>query len=337
KDKINFKGTKLMDISNIQIFYGIKTGYNKAFVIDEKTKNDLIDEDPNSIEIIKPLLTGRDIKRWMINYKNLYLIFTRRGIDIDMYPAIKMYLSQFKERLTPKNAGQRTGRKPGPYEWYEIQDAVDYYEEFDKNKLIYPNLASSLFVVFDENGYYTNQKCFIITSDINLKFLGTILSSKVLNFVFSLSGTPLQGKYYDLNKKYIEKLPIRTVTAEEQQPLIEKADQILKLNLILQKELKGFKNWIRKEFEVEKLSQKLEKYYELSEDEFIDELRKKKVSTKLRKNRESLEREFSESLAIIKPLLQEIEQTDNEINSMVYELYGLTEDEIMIIEDSLKE
>jgi hypothetical protein len=335
KDKVDLKGTKIMDISNIQIFYGIKTGYNEAFVINEKTKNDLITKDPNSIDIIKPLLTGRDIKRWMINYKNLYLIFTRRGIDIDLYPAIKDYLSQFKEKLTPKNAGQTIGRKSGPYEWYEIQDAVDYYEEFDKNKLIYPNLASSLFVVFDENGYYTNQKCFIVTSDINLKFLGTILSSKVLNFVFSLSGTPLQGNYYDLNKKYIENLPICPATLEEQQKLIVLGDRMIQLNQSLKSEINGFKHWIQKEFSIEKLSNKLEKYYTLSEEEFIDELRKKKVDTKLRKNREYLENEFNASIQIINPLLQQIKETDNEIDKMVYDLYGLTPEEIQIIEEIL--
>lgn len=109
----------------------------------------------------------------------------------------------------------------------------------------------------------------------------------------------------------------------------------MQLNYNFQDEVNGFKHWIQKEFNVEKLSQKLEKYYELSEDEFIDEMRKKKVDTKSRKNREYLEHEFSESLAIITPLLQEIERTDNEIDQMVYELYGLTDEEINIIEDNI--
>jgi hypothetical protein len=97
----------------------------------------------------------------------------------------------------------------------------------------------------------------------------------------------------------------------------------------------GFKHWIRKEFNVDKMSKKLDKYYELSEDEFIDALRKKKVDTKSRENREYLEREFIESLVIIKPLLRKIEEIDNEIDQMVYALYGLTDDEIGIIEENL--
>ena len=140
----------------------------------------------------------------------------------------------------------------------------------------------------------------------------------------------------NVTKGYLSQLPIKKIILCEQKIFIFIADTMIKLNRQLQEEVNGFKHWIQKEFNVEKLSQKLEKYYELSEDEFIDEMRKKKVDTKSRKNREYLEHEFSESLAIITPLLQEIERTDNEIDQMVYELYGLNDEEIQIIEKSLE-
>jgi hypothetical protein len=161
----------LKDVSGLGFYRGIVTGFNKAFVIDEDIKDQLIMQDSKSNEIIKPLLRGRDIKRWTIDYKDIYLIFTRRGIEIDNYPAIKSYLKSFKENLTPKNDGQKIGRKPGDYEWFEIQDSTEYYPEFEKDKLIYPNLAPELFAVFDNNKFFTNQKCFIITSDtVDLKY-----------------------------------------------------------------------------------------------------------------------------------------------------------------------
>ena len=86
---------------------------------------------------------------------------------------------------------------------------------------------------------------------------------------------------------------------------------------------------------IEKLSQKLEKYYELSLDDFLVEVRKKKVDVKSRENYQTLKTEFEKSLQVIIPLLQEIEQTDKEIDKKVYELYVLTDEEITIIEDSL--
>ncbi len=132
----------------------------------------------------------------------------------------------------------------------------------------------------------------------------------------------------------IRNIIIYPATSNEQIPIILRVDEMIILKQQLQAEVDGFKDWIQKTFKVEKLSQKLEKYYELTDDEFIQELRKKKVDTKSRKNRKYLEREFSESIIIINPLLEKIKETDDEIDQMVYELYGLTDDEIKIIEDS---
>lgn len=337
RNKINGKGIKIKNIQDLNIFYGIKTGYNKAFIIDEDTKNSLINEDSNNAEIIKPFISGKDIKRWKINYKNLYLIFTRRGIDIDKYPFIKKYLFQFKNRLTPKNQGETIGRKPGDYEWYEIQDSVDYYLEFEKEKLIYPEMAQKLFAVYDNDKFYINKTCFIIQSKtINLHYLSALMSSNTLNFLMSFLGSPLKGNFYNFSKIFVEQLPIYLASYEKQSPIIEKADQMLQLNRELQEEIKGFHGWVEQTFKVDKLSQKLEKYYDLDLDEFLVELHKKKVDVRSRENQELLKNEYQKSLDVIIPLLHEIEQTDNEIDQMVYELYGLTEDEIKIVEESLQ-
>jgi len=128
-----------------KIYYGIKTGLNEAFVIDEATKNKLIAEDPKSAEVIKPFLAGRDIKRYETPEASRWLIFTRRGIALKDYPAIENYLLQYRERLEPKpkdwTEGKWKGRKSGSYKWYEIQDAVDYYNEFEKNKVMLPDIS----------------------------------------------------------------------------------------------------------------------------------------------------------------------------------------------------
>lgn len=334
KDKIEGKGTKIGDLSSVHIHYGIKTGYNKAFIIDKKTRNRLIEEDPKSSDIIKPLLRGKDIKRYRIDFNGLYLIWTYVGVHIENYPAIKRHLEQYKNGLQRRN-------DKGDY-WWELRHC-NYYHEFEKPKLIYPNLASSLFAVFDSDKFYTNQKCFIITSqDIDLEFLGALLSSKTLNFIFKLIGTPIartstspyERPRYDLNKKYVEQLPIYPATPEQQAPIIEKADLMLRLNRNLQREINSFHGWLQRTFNIEKLSKKLEKYYELTFEDFLKEVGKKKVNIHRRKTQELLEEEFNESLHIIIPLLKQIEETDREIDEMVYHLYGLTDEERKIIEAS---
>ena len=109
-------------------------------------------------------------------------------------------------------------------------------------------------------------------------------------------------------------------------------DSNKKLNL----EIKSFHNWINRTFNIEKLSKKLENYYELDFEEFLKEIKKKKVDISKRKTQELLENEFNESISIIKPLQKEIQQLEKEIDNIIYELYDLTPDEINIIEDSLK-
>jgi hypothetical protein len=117
-ERIVAAGPKLIDYCERRLYYGIKTGLNEAFVVDRETRDRLIAEHPSSAEVLKPYLRGRDVKRWKVEPQDLWLIFTRRGIDIDKYPAIKKHLALFKKELMPGAAG---GRKPGHYEWFHIQ------------------------------------------------------------------------------------------------------------------------------------------------------------------------------------------------------------------------
>ncbi len=122
--------------------YGIKTGLNEAFIIDRATRNRLIKADPKSAEVLKPFLKGENVKRWRVEPQDLWLIFTRQGIDIEQYPAIKQHLWQFKDQLEPKPKDwpiNQTwqGRKAGSYKWYEIQDTVAYWEKFLEPKIVY--------------------------------------------------------------------------------------------------------------------------------------------------------------------------------------------------------
>src|SRR5690606_9182951 len=96
-----------------------------------------------SAEVIKPYLRGQDIKRWRTYWAGLYIVFTRRGIDIEKYPAIKAHLTKWKQGLTPKKGpSDKHGRKPGRYKWYEIQDEIAYFKEFEKPKITWGNLAT---------------------------------------------------------------------------------------------------------------------------------------------------------------------------------------------------
>lgn len=213
-------------VSN-QIYYGVKTGFNEAFVIDGEKRTELIEKDPRSKEIIKPLSVGNDIRKWRINFKDKWLIFTRRGINIDAYSAIKSHLEQWRLKLEPKppnwlsNTEKWQGRKSGSYKWYEIQDNVAYHSEFDKAKIVYPIITKESRFTFDNRGVFTNDSAFIIPiSDFYL--LGVLNSSYVWKFIKNVCpvlGDAEQGGRLQLKSAYFSKIPIPHASDSEKEAI----------------------------------------------------------------------------------------------------------------------
>jgi hypothetical protein len=216
--KIVNAGVGLGQYVEERIFYGVKTGLNEAFIIDTATRKKLITESPNSAEIIKPLLQGEDIRRWHITPKDRWLIFTRRGINIEVYPAIKKHLAQWKEDLTPKiSSDQKRGRKPGRYQWYEIQDDVAYYSIFDAPKIIFPDIAKEPRFYLDKSGAYLANTGYALGTDDS--YLLGILNSRLCWFAISNISIPFgvrAGKFrYRLIYQYMEKVPIRAINMQD--------------------------------------------------------------------------------------------------------------------------
>ena len=271
RKKIERKGSIIKNIEDIQIIYGIKTGLNKAFFIDETTKNNLINEDIKNSDIIKPLVVGKNIKPWFIDYNNQYLIHTERGININEYPSIKNFLRTYKKELTPRNNGEKVGRAKGSYKWFELQGGCSNKEILEKPKLIYPEIANRIYATYDDKGYYPNAKCFIITTKhINLKYLSSILSSDLINFYFKFLATPLRGNYYNLSKIYVEKIPLIIISKTEQNIYIELTDKMLKLHKKLYNSCTPTeRKLIQKQINLtdKKINELVYKLYDLSVDE----------------------------------------------------------------------
>jgi type I restriction-modification system DNA methylase subunit len=268
-----------------KFYRGVVTGNNDAFIIDKTTKEGLIEQDPNCKEIIKPYLLGRDVQRYRFDYPDKYLIFARRGIDIKKYPSIERHLSGFKEQLMPRPKGWQgewKGRKPGTYQWYEIQDPIEYYAEFHRPKIIAPAIVQKATFAYDTEGFFSNDKTSIIPS--NDLFLLGILNSGISDFVLKEIASTKQGGYFEQKPMYISQLPIRRIDFAN--PAVKAAhDEIV---------------WL-----VEQM-------------------------LALQKERQSVQGE--EDLDRVRNLEREIARVDQEIDSRVYELYGLSPDEIKIIE-----
>ncbi len=230
-DKMLAEGTPLAEW-DVRINYGIKTGYNEAFIIDDKTKDALVAADPRSAVIIKPILRGRDIRRYRARWANKWLIYSYAGIDINEFPAIKAHLLPHEEALRKRTGGARRDR-PGnlfvPYQWYELQ--VDYYssgayKEFAKEKLVWMDLTEHGRFAFDDRAMFCMDTTFLITGN-SLKYLCAVLNSALATW-FMRNTALTSGMGVTRWKRFtVERIPIPKVAATEQHPFIRLVDSIL--------------------------------------------------------------------------------------------------------------
>ena len=242
KAKIEAVGTPLKDW-DINIYRGILTGYNEAFIID-KTKRDEIlanckteEERQKTAEIIRPILRGRDIKRYSYEFADFYIIttFPSLKIDIESYPAVKQHLLSFGyDRL--KQTGEKGARKKTNNKWFETQDSIAYWEDFSKQKIVYPETTQGAYFALDINEVMLDKTCFMIITD-HSKFLIALLSSKLYEFAYKsiFSSVELGISAYQYNKHALVKLPIIKPTQEIEQKITtllneskyQKIDQLL--------------------------------------------------------------------------------------------------------------
>ena len=230
KRKIEAVGTPLKDW-DIQINYGIKTGYNEAFIITTEKRDEILsnckseDERQKTAELIRPILRGRDIKRYGYVDNGLYLINTHNGIrgripriNIDDYPAVKAHLNRYWDKIE-----KRTDKGDTPY---NLRNCA-YLEDFYKPKVIYPNMTKYMPFVYDDKEYITNQKCFIITGKY-VAFLTAFLNSSLFKYCFRDSFPELQGGTREMSKIFFDKIPIMIISDEVNKEFIELINDIQK-------------------------------------------------------------------------------------------------------------
>ena len=217
KRKIEAVGTPLKDW-NINIYRGVLTGYNEAFIISTEKRDEILancqteDERTRTAELIRPILRGRDIKRYGYNWANLWLINTHNGIrgklervHIEDYPAIKAHLDQYWDKIS-----KRADKGDTPY---NLRNCA-YLEDFSKPKIVYPNMTKYMPFVYDESRFLTNQKCFIITGGC-MAYLTAFFNSSIFKFCFRDSFPELQGGTRELSKIFFDKIPIKKITPEQ--------------------------------------------------------------------------------------------------------------------------
>ena len=210
KRKIEAVGTPLKEW-DINIYRGVLTGYNEAFIISTEKRDEILanckteDERKRTAELIRPILRGRDIKRYGYEWANLWLISTHNGVKgriprirIEDYPAVKAHLDMYWDKIKDR-ADQ--GDTP-----YNLRNCA-YWEDFFKPKVMYPNMTKYIPFYYDTCGFYQNDKSFMITGR-HIAFLTAFLNSSIFKFCFLNNFPELQGGTRELRKVFFDKIPV---------------------------------------------------------------------------------------------------------------------------------
>ena len=219
KKKIEAVGTPLKDW-DININRGVLTGYNDAFIITTSKRDEILsncqneDERKRTAELIRPILRGRDIKRYGYNWAELWLINTHNGVKgriprvrIEDYPAIKAHLDHYWSKIKDR-ADQ--GDTP-----YNLRNCA-YLEDFFKPKVMYPNMTKFIPFYYDVKGFFQNDKSFMITGH-HIAYLTAFLNSSLFKFCFLNNFPELQGGTRELRKVFFDKIPVKDVPHERDQ------------------------------------------------------------------------------------------------------------------------
>ena len=213
------------------ILYGIKTGFNDAFVLNRATRDALLGKDPSSADLLKPFLVGEDLKRWRIESDDKWLIYTPKNrVDIDEYPAVREHLRPFRDRLERRATRQK---------WFELQQAQASCETwFRQEKLVYPEMSQGPKFSFDTQPHYVSNKVFYIGTTHR----GTValLGSKPLWLIMFGETSPLRGGQWRLEFREHRMRALPVFRNEQLLELAELARQIQDTYEIRRHELISF-------------------------------------------------------------------------------------------------
>lgn len=216
-NKLNNFENKLSDV--FEIFGGIKTGYDNAFIIDNTVRQDLIKKDKNSEKLIRPWFRGRDIQKWSSTPELFIIYIPQNEIRINDYPAVKAHLSNYRVDLEKRATNQK---------WFELQQPQKRFTKlFDADKIIYSEIAKEMRALYDKGKAYGTMKMFFIPyNPIILAILNSKLFDWYARMNFSSLGDPWNGGRLEFKTIYMSKVPIPNISLVDEKPFKKIVDYI---------------------------------------------------------------------------------------------------------------
>jgi hypothetical protein len=321
--------------------YGIKTGFNDAFVMDTATKEQLVAADPKSADLFRPFLRGQDIQRWRAEWSGLWMLAMKssgnhpwpwsgagdqaEAVFGATYPTIHAYLNQFRAALTKR---QDQGEH-----WWELR-ACAYWDQFDVPKIVYPDLTWRPSFCLDPIGTLIGDTTFFVPVD-DLWVLAVLNSPAMWAWLWR---NTLHGKDEVLRLKtiYTEKIPLPAASQEHRSEIGIIVPRLITLAGEDYESRKAILDWLRVEFGVEKPSQKLQDVASLDADSLIGQVKKARGKAKGLSVAEvkRLREEHANSVAPLQALAAEARQLESTVADLVNRAYGLTPAEVKLVWDT---
>lgn len=336
--------------SNSNVLYGRHIGQAKTGVVTSADQvfyltADEITERELERELIYPIIGPNELDRWNLHQPETLCLYPYTEINgktklipwseiVRKYPNIMEYLNQNREILQGRSQGRKDYVESE--KWYQLNRPREKWI-YDSKKIIYPGTTNRTKFAFDNKGQlFRNARVYAYLLDSNedddyLTIL-PILNSKLSHYLMTLKCPPKANNYYELSTGFMESFPFIMPEASLKYKFIDYSNSMISLNETLFEFKSKFFRSIKRKFDINKLSLKLESWDSLNYKEFVNELGKKKIKLTLNEEAE-WEDYFEGEKQKVQALVTQIEATDKEIDQMVYELYGLTQEEIEIVEN----
>ena len=334
-DKIKQAGVPLREYVGSSPLYGIKTGYNEAFLTDQQTRDRLVAKDTKCETIIKKFLRGRDIQRWHPQWGGEWMIVLKssenrpwpwanagnkaEGIFRKTYPALHRHMAQCEERLLKR---QDKGRY-----WWELR-SCDYYEQLDGPKLIYQDIAFHSWFALDVEGMYCNNTCYFAPGAD--RYLLAVLNSSIVWWYLARSATHAKDEAFRLHGIFMEEVPIPDAPIHRER-VEALARELTDLTRQRQQLNATFFEWLASKLGIERVTQKLETCWQLDVKTVEAEVRRAGAGAPTPAARRLLVDEHARQVAQLRPLLAKIRQLEIELQHLVFDLYGLTPEEVQLL------
>jgi hypothetical protein len=337
--KIRRAGVPLAEFTGMRPSFGIKTGFNEAFLVDSRAKERLIQDDPRIAEIIKPYLRGQDMERWEADWQDLWLIVLKSSGDHPWpwkdtgdaaevvfektFPLLYQHMKPYEDRL-------RKRQDQGRY-WWELRSCT-YYQRFEQPKILYPDITWRSQFSFDTHGRFSNNTVYFLPT--NSMWLLAVLNSPLLWSFFWREAVHGKDEALRFFTDFVERIPIAPPTDEQRAEVEPAVGRLIAITQANQAARRDMLDWLRTEFEVAAPGQKLESFAALDADAFVEEVRKRRPKPAGRITPAALRdlrAGYAEQATPVQQRQAEALMLERRLASLVNQAYGLTAEELELL------